>query len=82
MPQTDIVDNVGTEHGDYFTMKKDSDSGRVFVCAYFDQKVKAFISSCSTTRLTGEGTFHGSNGSLITIKRPEVVEEYETHKSK
>ncbi|ORX92457.1 hypothetical protein K493DRAFT_376874 [Basidiobolus meristosporus CBS 931.73] len=57
-------------------------SGRIFVCAYRDYKIKAFISSCSTTRLTGQRTFVGDNGEVITIQRPEVVEEYETHKKR
>lgn len=82
MPETDIVERVDAEHGSYFTMKKDTGNGKIFVCAYRDQKVKAFVSSCGTTRLTGQRTFVGSRGNLVTIKRPEVVHEYETHKSK
>ncbi|KAG2194272.1 hypothetical protein INT47_009682 [Mucor saturninus] len=81
MPTTDIVETVGEERGSHYTMRKVSSSGKLFVCAYRDQKVKAFVSSCSTTRLTSERTFLGSGGSLVAIKRPEVVDEYETHKS-
>jgi hypothetical protein len=82
MPTTDIVDSVEEELGSYSTMKKQTDDGQIFVCAYRDQKVKAFVSSCGTTALDGERTFRGSDGNLVTIKRPAVVDEYETHKSR
>lgn len=82
MPSTDIVEQVEGEYGSHFTMKKESSNHKLFVCAYRDQKVKAFVSSCGTTRLTGERSFIGSGGNVVTILRPEVVQEYETHKSK
>ncbi|GAN10514.1 hypothetical protein MAM1_0364c10055 [Mucor ambiguus] len=47
---------------------------------YMSLKSKAFISSCGTTRLTGQRTFIGSGGEQVSI-RPEVVNEYETYKS-
>lgn len=81
MPETDIVEQVEPEIGSYYTMKKDSSSSKLFVCAYRDQKVKAFVSSCGTTRLSSERTFIGSGGNLVTIRRPAVVDEYERHKS-
>lgn len=82
MPGTDIIQQVEEEYGSYYTMKKDLNNHKIFVCAYRDQKIKAFISSCGTTRLTGQRSFVGSGGNIVTITRPEVVEEYETHKSK
>lgn len=82
MPSTDIIEQVEEEHGSYYTMKKISTDHKIFVCAYRDQKIKAFVSSCSTTRLTGQRSFVGSGGNIVTVSRPEVVEEYETHKSK
>lgn len=81
MPITDIVEQVEEADGSFYTMKKDSGSGKIFTCAYRDKKVKAFISSCGTTRLTGQRTFIGSGGHLVTIQRPAVVGEYESHKS-
>ncbi|KAG2230073.1 hypothetical protein INT48_005401 [Thamnidium elegans] len=81
MPSTDIIEQVEEEYGSYYTMKKISINHKIFVCAYRDQKIKAFVSSCSTTRLTGQRSFVGSGGNIVTISRPEVVEEYETHKS-
>ena len=81
MPITDIVEQVEEADGSFYTMKKDSGSGKIFTCAYRDKKVKAFISSCGTTRLTGQRTFIGSGGHLVTIQRPAVVDEYESHKS-
>ncbi|CEG77500.1 hypothetical protein RMATCC62417_12240 [Rhizopus microsporus] len=53
----------------------------MFVCAFRAQKVKAFVSSCGTTGLTNEKTFKSFDGNLVTIKRLEVVDEYERHKS-
>ncbi|RCH99987.1 hypothetical protein CU097_014213 [Rhizopus azygosporus] len=53
----------------------------MFVCAFRAQKVKAFVSSCGTTRLSGEKTFKSSDGNLVTIKYPEIVDEYKRHKS-
>lgn len=82
MPATDVVEQVEQAHGSHFTMKKTSGDGNLFVCAYRDKKVKAFVSSCGTTRLCGQRTFVGSGGNQVTITRPEVVNEYETHKSK
>jgi hypothetical protein len=32
--------------------------------------------------IIGERRFHGDSGRIVTIKRPKVFEEYETHKSK
>ncbi|KAI8082402.1 hypothetical protein BDF21DRAFT_398499 [Thamnidium elegans] len=81
MPSTDIIEQVEEEYGSYYTMKKISINHKIFVCAYRDQKIKAFVSSCSTTRLTGQRSFVGSGGNIVTISRPEVVEEYETHKT-
>ncbi|CAO3621055.1 unnamed protein product [Mucor hiemalis] len=81
MPTTDIVEQVAGEVGSHFTMKKVSGSSKYFTCAYRDQKVKAFVSSCGTTRLTGSRTFLGSGGNVVTITRPAVVDEYERHKS-
>lgn len=81
MSNTDMVQSVDQAYGSHFKMMKNTNCGRVFTCAYRDQKVKAFISSCSTTKLTGERSFK-VDGNIITIKRPEVVQEYETHKSR
>ncbi|RCH87317.1 hypothetical protein CU097_008438 [Rhizopus azygosporus] len=68
-------------HQTCFTMKKDIANGKMFVCTFRIQKVKAFVSSCGTTRLTGEKTLKPSDGNPVTIKRPEVVDECERHKS-
>ncbi|ORX92148.1 hypothetical protein K493DRAFT_303558 [Basidiobolus meristosporus CBS 931.73] len=81
MPTNNIVANVGNLYGAHFTMNKTTRSGRIFDCAYHDYKIKAVISSCSTTRLTGRRTLVGDKGEVITIQQPEVVEEYETHKN-
>lgn len=82
MPITDIADQVEEEYGSHYTMKNDSISYNIFVCAYRDQKIKAFVSSCSTTRLIGQRSFLGSEGEIVTIARPEVAEEYKNLKSK
>ncbi|CEJ02320.1 hypothetical protein RMCBS344292_16328 [Rhizopus microsporus] len=76
MLETDIVESVDANYGGCFTMKKDTANGKMFVCAFRAQKVKAFVSSCGTARLTGEKTFKSSDGNLVTIKHPEVVDEY------
>ncbi|KAG2194176.1 hypothetical protein INT46_002212 [Mucor plumbeus] len=75
IPTTDIVEQVEEAHGSFYVMKKDSSSVKIFTCAYRDKKVKAFILSCGTTKLAGSG------GNQVTIQRPAVVDEYETHKS-
>ncbi|KAL4208332.1 hypothetical protein AB4K20DRAFT_1970891 [Rhizopus microsporus] len=69
-------------HGLYSTMQatKHIANGKMFVCTFRIQKVKAFVSSCGTTRLTGEKTLKPSDGNPVTIKRPEVVDECERHK--
>lgn len=82
MPTTDIVEQVEEAHGSHYTMmKNDLSNGRIFVCAYRDKKVKAFVSSCGTTIMSGQKTFVGCDGQQVTIRRPAVVDEYETHKS-
>jgi hypothetical protein len=81
MPTTDIAEQVEEAHGSFYTMKKDSSSGKIFTCAHRDKKVKAFISSCGATRLSGQRNFVGSGGNQVTIQRPAVVDKYETHKS-
>lgn len=85
MPTTDIVAQVkdkeyGSHH--YIMHKRQEGGGNMLVCAYRDQAMKAFISSCGISELTGKRTFRGENGSIVSIKRPQFVEEYETHKSK
>lgn len=82
IPTTDIIEQVGEECGSYYTMKKNLPNHNMLLCVFRDRKVKAFISSCSTTRLTGERSFLGPTGNIVTTNRPEVVEEYETHKRK
>ncbi|KAK4514532.1 uncharacterized protein ATC70_002130 [Mucor velutinosus] len=83
MPQTDIVEKVEEAYGSCYTMSKCLGNGSsLFTCDYRDQKVKAFVSSCSTTILTGKKVLEGTHVRIITIQRPEVAEEYETHKSK
>jgi hypothetical protein len=57
-------------------------SKKIFVCAYRDLKVKAFVSSCGTTVSSVYRSIEDVNGGSVTINRPEVVEEYETHKSR
>lgn len=74
MPRTDIVQQVESALGSHYTMKKDLDHCKIFTCAHRDKKIKAFISSCSTTRIILE--------QASTVQRLEVVHEYETHKSK
>ncbi|CEG63121.1 hypothetical protein RMATCC62417_00323 [Rhizopus microsporus] len=62
MLETGIVESVDANYGGCFTMKKDTANGKMFVCAFRAQKVKAFVSSCGTARLTGEKTFKSSDG--------------------
>ncbi|CEP11427.1 hypothetical protein [Parasitella parasitica] len=50
MPATDIVEHTDSETGSYFIMRNQQRG--MFVCAFRHLKVKAFISSCETTRLT------------------------------
>lgn len=83
MPVTDIVEQLEPAHGSHYTMKKNSGSGTMFVCSYRDRRVKAFISSCGTTsRLGGQRTSVSSGSLEVAVSRPNVVNEYETHKSK
>ncbi|RCH95066.1 hypothetical protein CU097_013024 [Rhizopus azygosporus] len=42
---------------------------------------KTIARSEELKKLTDEKTFKSSDGSLVTIKRPEVVDEYERHKN-
>ncbi|CEJ02314.1 hypothetical protein RMCBS344292_16322 [Rhizopus microsporus] len=78
MPETDIAESVDANYGSYHYEKRYSQQEDV--CAFWAQEVKAFVSSCGTTRLTGEKTLKSSDGNLVTIKRPEVVDEYERYK--
>ncbi|CAO0796277.1 unnamed protein product [Mucor circinelloides] len=85
MPVTEIVEQLEPAHGShhYTMMKKNSDSGTIFVCSYRDRKVKAFISSCGTiSRLDGQRTSVSFGSLEVAANRPDVVNEYETHKSK
>ncbi|CEP16929.1 hypothetical protein [Parasitella parasitica] len=84
MPSTDIVEQVEALRGShYFTMKKTTDDGNTifFACAYRDLGVKTFISSCGTTSLVGYKNIVEPNGSVTMIKRPQIVREWEEHKS-
>ncbi|EPB90330.1 hypothetical protein HMPREF1544_02856 [Mucor circinelloides 1006PhL] len=84
MPVTDIVEQLEPAHGShhYTMMKKNSDSGTIFVCSYRDRKVKAFISSCGTiSRLDGQRTSVSFGSLEVAANRPDVVNKYETHKS-
>ncbi|OAD09196.1 hypothetical protein MUCCIDRAFT_159352 [Mucor lusitanicus CBS 277.49] len=77
----DMISMLTSNNGLHYTMKKTTDDGGMFVCAYREKKVKAFVSSCGTTRLNDQRTFRNSDVQTSTAQRPEVVGEYETHKS-
>jgi hypothetical protein len=82
MPSVDIVSQLESPYGSSYTMHKfDGQGNKFFLCAYRDQKAKALVSSGSTTRIAGERHFV-DNSRQVVIKRSEVFEEYETHKSK
>jgi hypothetical protein len=83
MPSTDIIDQVDKARGSHYTMHKTCENGmKIFVCAYRDLKVKTFVSSCSTTTLENYKSVLGPSGETVMLRRPQVVGEYETHKSK
>jgi hypothetical protein len=83
MPSTDITQQVEDSQGSHYTMyKRCNDGEKIFTCAYRDTKIKAFVSSCGTTILDHYKSIQGRDGSLTDIKRPQVVSEYEMHKSK
>lgn len=84
MPRKDMVANLGSEFGSMLSMTSvDPGTGHTLLaCSYRDKKPKALVSSCGTTDLVGDRQFHDKRGELITIKRPAVFEDYETHKSK
>lgn len=85
MPSTDIIQSVSSERGSSISMTKRNCNGRnnIFICAYKDRKTKALVSSCSTTGPSSKKhTFKGTNGQTTEITRPQVFEDYETHKSK
>lgn len=82
MPETDTVGSVNASYCSYYTMKKDGSNRKMSVCAFRAQKVKAFVSLCGATRLIGETTFKSSDSNLVTIKRSDVVDGYERHKSR
>ncbi|KAG2231650.1 hypothetical protein INT48_008244, partial [Thamnidium elegans] len=67
--------------GSHYTMHRNSDDGKIFVCAYHDKKVKSFVSSCGTTRMTPYKRTEESNSHVTVISRPDVIDEYGTHKS-
>lgn len=82
MPTTDIVAQVDESRGSHYTMHKTCDNGKkIFVCAYRDKKVKAFVSSCGTTRPIDYKGIEGNDGQAVDITRPEAIDEYEKHKS-
>lgn len=75
MPSVDVTSQLENHYGSHYTTAKfNADGSKLFVCAYRDQKVKALVSSCSTTRLTGERRFRDDSGRVVTIRRPEVFE--------
>jgi hypothetical protein len=83
MPSTDIIDQVGEARGSYYTMLKTCENGmKIFVCTYRDLKVKTFVSSCSITMLENYKNALDSSNETVMLRRPQVVGEYETHKSK
>ncbi|CEP07628.1 hypothetical protein, partial, partial [Parasitella parasitica] len=79
MPTTDVVEHTDSEPGSFFTMKNQQRG--MFVTTFRHLKVKAFISSCGTTRLSGSCAVE-HRGQIKQFERPAVVDEYEKHKSK
>ncbi|CEP15479.1 hypothetical protein [Parasitella parasitica] len=77
MPTTDVVEHTDNEPGSIFTMKNQQRG--LLVTTFRHLKVKAFISSCGTTRLSGSCAVE-HKGQIKQFARPAVVDEYEKHK--
>lgn len=83
MPRHDMMARLGIAYGSvYSTLKTFADGKKIFLCLFRDRKTKAIVSSCSTTRLVGMRRFFDENRRLHEVPRPQVFEDYETHKSK
>jgi hypothetical protein len=83
MSSTDIVDQDDEARNSHYTMHKTYENGmKIFLCAYRDLKVKTFVSSCSTTTLENYKSVLEPSGEKFMLHRPQVVEEYEAHKSR
>jgi hypothetical protein len=84
MPKKDMIGKLGNELGSHLSMTSvDPNTGfTILACSYRDKKPKAIVSSCGTTDLVGNRQTRNERGELVTVKRPAVFEDYETHKSK
>jgi hypothetical protein len=83
MPAYDFMTRLHAAYGSVYSATKTfADGKKILLCLYRDKKTKAIVSSCSTTRLTGMRRFRDDHGQVIEMQRPEVFEDYETHKSK
>ncbi|CEP16615.1 hypothetical protein [Parasitella parasitica] len=78
MPTTDVVEHTDIEPGSFFTMKNQQRG--MFVTSFRHLKVKAFISSCGTTRLSGSCAVE-PKGKIKQFARPAAIDGYEKHKS-
>ncbi|KAG2211228.1 hypothetical protein INT47_006348 [Mucor saturninus] len=83
MPRNDIIQCLRTERGSYVAMSKSDHNGHnIFACAFKDKKAKVLVSSCSTSMPSNvPHTYKGSNGQSVTMTRPQVFHDYESHKS-
>lgn len=80
MPRNDIIQCLRPERGSSVSLSKTDDNGHnLLVCAYRDRKAKVLISSCSTTQPSTQ-SYEGNNDEVL--RRPNVFEDYESHKSK
>lgn len=80
MPRQDIIQALPKTRGQSVSMSKLVDyQGRpLLACAYMDRVPKALVSTCSTTCPTTR-SYSGYNGEVL--RRPQVFEDYESHKS-
>ncbi|KAG1471349.1 hypothetical protein G6F56_002171 [Rhizopus delemar] len=83
MPKTYIIECLGPERGDHFTMTKLNDSEcPILVCVYRDLKPKALVSSCSTSVQSNKYRYYlDRSGNQKQIRPPQVFDDYEFHKS-
>ncbi|KAG2204322.1 hypothetical protein INT47_009364 [Mucor saturninus] len=83
MPCNYIIQCLRTERDSYVAMSKSDHNGHnILACVFNNKKAKVLVLSCSTSMLSNvPHTYKGSNGQNVTMTRPQVFYDYESHKS-
>jgi hypothetical protein len=83
MPTFDVVERCGEELGNHFTCKKIIEWRFYYLCLHVPwQENESSRIILQYNCINWSEDFRAASGQVINVRRPEVFEEYEAHKSK